>query len=179
MNSFESPPPAPPAAHTCLPAETPFESLHPNARWFMRLGSMMVFGQLLGGSAVGIAFGLDSVLDVPVMQTLPWLLGAVLLALPLGWWFGGLRFVRTRYRLDPSGLEIHRGVLWRTRSRIPRSRVQHTDIDSGPLDRRLGLATLKVFTAGTRMASVDIDGLPAARAVELRDALLDAHDDTL
>jgi uncharacterized protein len=104
---------------------------------------------------------------------------ALLAAAGLGWWYAGLAYARLRFRLDDEGLEIRRGVWWRRQSRIPRSRVQHTDIHSGPIDRRLGLATLQVYTAGTRMASVDLPGLPAARAVELRDALIDHHDDIL
>src|SRR5262245_15575208 len=38
------------------------------------------------------------------------------------------------YRLDDDGLEIMRGVYWRTITTIPRSRVQHTDVSQGPLE---------------------------------------------
>ena len=54
--------------------------------------------------------------------------------------------------------------------------MQHIDLNRGPLDRRFGLATLKVYTAGTKLASVSVDGLPEARAAQLRDALV-SHDD--
>jgi hypothetical protein len=53
------------------------------------------------------------------------------------------------------------------------------DINHGPLDRRLGLATLRVYTAGTRLASVTLDGLPEARALQLRDALVAADPDVV
>jgi membrane protein YdbS with pleckstrin-like domain len=54
--------------------------------------------------------------------------------------------------------------------------VQHTDVHSGPLDRRWGLADLTVFTAGTEAAAIRLPGLPVERALALRDALLQGHD---
>ncbi len=97
----------------------------------------------------------------------------------LAWRFASARFDRTRFRLDDHGLLIERGVFWRSVTRVPRSRVQHTDINRGPLDRYLGLAGLKVYTAGTSMASVGLEGLPAERALELRDELINAEDDAV
>jgi membrane protein YdbS with pleckstrin-like domain len=99
------------------------------------------------------------------------------IALVIGAWRIGLaRHARTRFALDEHSLRIRRGILWRSETVVPRSRVQHTDVNRGPLDRRLGLATLKVFTAGTKLASLGLDGLPDARAVELRNALIGTDD---
>jgi membrane protein YdbS with pleckstrin-like domain len=39
-------------------------------------------------------------------------------------------------------------VLWRKAVLIPLQRVQHVSISQGPLQKRFGLATLKVYTAG-------------------------------
>jgi uncharacterized protein len=165
------------------PAEPGFEALHPNARWSIRLGAVLASAALLAGVGAGLLLPLAAGLGLPIAAWLrgsPWVIGVLLLAaLPLGWWYARLAFARVRYRLDCHGLEIRRGVWWRRQTRIPRSRIQHTDLHSGPIDRWLGLATLKVYTAGTRLASVDLGGLPASRAVELRDALLDGHDDSL
>ena len=58
---------------------------------------------------------------------------------------------------------------------MPRARVQHTEVHEGPLLRRFGMAALKVFTAGTRMAELEVRWLPRAAAMELRDRLLDRH----
>jgi uncharacterized protein len=159
--------------------EPGFESLHPNARWTLRVGAVL-------GTTVPAAIGAGALL---VLLGAEWPLGwaaraggvaaAMLTGAVIGWAFAGASFRRIRYRLDTTGLEIHRGVFWRTRTRIPRNRVQHTDVNRGPLDRALGLATLKVYTAGTRLASVELDGLAADRALELRDALLVGHDDAL
>ena len=76
------------------------------------------------------------------------------------------------YRLDGDGLEIRRGVYWRTITNIPRSRVQHTDVSQGPLERRHGLGTLVVYTAGTQHSQVSLAGLDFTVARRIRAHLL-------
>ena len=55
---------------------------------------------------------------------------------------------------------------------MPRARIQHTDVDEGPIARRFGIATMKVFTAGSEVSELEIDGLSRADALALRDRLL-------
>jgi uncharacterized protein len=76
------------------------------------------------------------------------------------------------YRVDGAGLEIVRGVYWRTVINVPRSRVQHTDVSQGPLERRFGLGTLVVYTAGTQHSEVKLPGLDFAVARGVRAHLL-------
>src|SRR5690349_8902006 len=88
------------------------------------------------------------------------LLGAFLLA--LGWishrW-PEIEHRHASYKVDDDGIEIRRGVFWRTVINVPRSRVQHTDVAQGPLERSFGLGTLVIYTAGTDHAKVDLAGL--------------------
>jgi len=76
------------------------------------------------------------------------------------------------YQLDDVRLAIKRGVFWRHHISVPISRVQHVDVNSGPLDRRYDLAKLVVNTAGTHHAQTSLPGLSLAQAHELRDQLL-------
>lgn len=76
------------------------------------------------------------------------------------------------YRVDRDGIEIRRGVYWRTITNIPRSRVQHTDVSQGPLERRFGLGTLVVYTAGTTHSKVSLSGLNFDVARHIRAHLL-------
>jgi membrane protein YdbS with pleckstrin-like domain len=78
------------------------------------------------------------------------------------------------YRVDELGIEIRRGVFWRTVVNVPRSRVQHTDVSQGPLERRYGLGTLAIYTAGTDHARVGLAGLEHGRALAIRSHLLPA-----
>ena len=80
------------------------------------------------------------------------------------------------YKVDGQGIEIRRGVFWRTIINIPRSRVQHTDVSQGPLERTHELGTLVVYTAGTDHARVDLQGLAHARALRIREHLLPKED---
>jgi membrane protein YdbS with pleckstrin-like domain len=76
------------------------------------------------------------------------------------------------YRVDAHGIEIRRGVYWRRIVNIPRSRVQHTDVSQGPLERTHGLGTLVIYTAGTDHARVDLPGLDHRTALRIREHLL-------
>ena len=81
------------------------------------------------------------------------------------------------YRIDPNGIEIRRGVWWRRIIHVPRSRIQHTDVSQGPVERNFGLATLHVFTAGTQHAEVALGGLAHETAMSIRDHLLAGAED--
>jgi hypothetical protein len=76
------------------------------------------------------------------------------------------------YKLDELGIEIRRGVVWRSVVNVPRSRVQHTDVSQGPIERRFRLGTLKIHTAGTESAEVDLEGLDHTIALRMRDHLV-------
>jgi membrane protein YdbS with pleckstrin-like domain len=76
------------------------------------------------------------------------------------------------YTVKADGLQIRRGVFWRVVIDVPRSRVQHTDVSQGPLERRFGLGALVVYTAGTDHARVDLGGLAHETAFAIRDHLL-------
>ena len=103
------------------------------------------------------------------------LLGGLLLLLSLLVLFvykwPAARHRRLRYLVDEGGLRIRSGVFWRKVSWIPISRVQHTDFSQGPVQRRFGLATLTVHTAGTAGASISLAGLEHGIAKRLCDHL--------
>lgn len=101
--------------------------------------------------------------------------GVVIAVAALTWFFQrwpAIDYRYARYRVDQAGLEIRGGVYFRHVINVPRSRVQHTDVSQGPLERRFGLATLAIHTAGTEHARVELSGLPHEVAVAIRDHLL-------
>lgn len=83
----------------------------------------------------------------------------------------GARLRYQRWKLDGEGLWLRQGRLWWRETRVPASRVQHVDLKHGPLQRRLGLATLVVHTAAVHLGGVAVRGLDRADAEALRDAL--------
>ena len=135
------------------------------------------------GVAVASSSALAAVLVAGVATPLGGLGAAVLAALVLAlsaagaaasWLWPAVRYRHIRYRLDAHGVTIRRGVVWRTVTSVPTSRVQHTDVSRGPLERYFDLATLVIHTAGTRDASVALSGLGHREAIALRDRLIEA-----
>ncbi len=98
-----------------------------------------------------------------------------LLLYALLYWYSVHWFRAYSYSLEASGLRIHKGVFWQQQQMVPRNRVQHVDITSGPLERRYTLSKLVVHTAGTRNASVTLPGLLQEDATELRQELINTN----
>lgn len=109
-----------------------------------------------------------------VVLPLLWL-GVVLVSVWQAHWWPVLQYQHTRYRVDDQRVEIRRGVYFRVVITVPRSRVQHTDVSQGPIERRYGLGTLVVYTAGTDHAMVALSGLEHGLALRIREHLLPAE----
>ena len=67
-------------------------------------------------------------------------------------------------------LMVRRGVVIRRQSVIPYGRMQFIDVTAGPVERSLGLATLRMHTAAAA-SDARIPGLDRAQAAKLRDQL--------
>ena len=128
----------------------------------LTIGSFIAVMALWAGSGV-LALGL---LLVPL-----WLAAIGALTWHLYRW-PAIDYRFASYRLGADGLEIRRGVYWRTITNLPRTRVQHTDVSQGPLERRYGLGTLVVYTAGTQHSQVNLPGLDFDTARRIRTRLL-------
>ena len=140
--------------------------------------------RLVGGiwaAALGVVNGV-AVLLLVLLATPPfWLsLGLitawVVIVFPVSAlvWFGpAIRFKHASYRVSEQGVQVRDGIFWRSVVNVPRSRVQHTDVSQGPIDRSFGLASLTIHTAGTQQASVPVSGLPLEVANQIRDLLID------
>ena len=157
-----------------------FETLDPRARWGMRIRALLHALVLLGLGLL-LLRAVVTMLDVALSGgTVALVLApALVVAIALAYAYAGACWRRTRFALTAQGLRIRRGVWWRSDTLVPRSRVQHIDLHRGPLDRRLGLAGLRVFTAGSELGRISLNGLPAARAETLRDALVQGDDQSL
>lgn len=89
--------------------------------------------------------------------------------------YASWRYQAWRYAIRPHDVLLHYGVLWRRRSCIPRLRIQHVDIESGPIDRAFGIVKLSLYTAGTNSAVGTIPGLLPEDAEALRETLLETE----
>ena len=152
--------------------------LDPKSITLDRIGRAIFTAVLAGGSFIALV-----VLLLSARPGLPGGLSllavwAVMVALvgASAWFWPPLRYQHIAYRLDERGIRIRRGVIWRAVISVPRSRVQHTDVSQGPIERSFGLATLIIHTAGTQNAAVSIGGLRHETALRLRDHLIDVDE---
>ena len=65
-----------------------------------------------------------------------------------------------------------KGWLLRTLKVCPFNRIQNCTVQTGPLERRWGLASLTLYTAGTGGADLRIPGLTHEEATTLQQAIL-------
>ena len=162
----------------------PAPGAHPATDWqfLPRRGAALYAAGAALMTALGAGIGI-SVLAGQLLPVSPWLaVPAVMLATLLaGAGIGVLRHRRIGWKLDEEGFATRRGGWWRSETLVPVSRVQHLDLERGPIERQLGLATLVVHTAGTRMAAVKLPllALDDAEALRAHLARQVEHDDAL
>jgi membrane protein YdbS with pleckstrin-like domain len=149
-------------------------ALDPRVVKLRRIGSAITATVLATGSLVTLliaTFAGD--LPAPAAIALGALWAAAVLALAwLVYRWPAVAYRHQWYRVDTDGIEIRRGVFWREVINVPRSRIQHTDVAQGPIERRYGLGTLVVYTAGSDHARVSLDGLSHDVALRVREHLL-------
>jgi membrane protein YdbS with pleckstrin-like domain len=144
-------------------------TLHPHVKALWRISGL--FAALLFGAAAAtleaLLSGRGVTLLFPGFATGVAAAASLLFALI----FPNLRYRYWRWDIEPERITIQKGVVWRSRSVIPRVRVQHVDTRTSPLQRWLGLSSLIIYTAGTRGADAEIPGLTGDDAERLREEL--------
>ena len=144
-----------------------WQALHPSYVKVVRLQILIVLG------IVAVAFAIPS-----VIPEVPWfivfslyapliLIGGLLLAWP------AYSLPRRGYVLRDKDLLFKKGLLWRSVTAVPFNRIQHVETSNTPFDRRYGIATLRLFTAGGSGADLKIDGLGKDVAEKLRVYILE------
>lgn len=138
--------------------------LHPKVVLTWRLfGGLGLFFPLAGASALAVV----------LLDTLRWLppaIAAVILVLGVTW-YPNARYRRWRWQLTDRALELRHGVVVHRHEAVPYFRVQQIDIDRGPVDRLLGLATVQVTTASAS-GSGSLPGIAEHEAPLVRQELL-------
>jgi uncharacterized protein len=82
-----------------------------------------------------------------------------------------LRYRRWRWQLTDLAVELRYGILVHRQETVPYFRIQQIDINAGPVDRLLELASLRVQTASASGIAL-LPGLAASEAPVVRAELL-------
>lgn len=174
----ESPPgdpDLPPSPRENPPRWRPDGEEHPLAPEWVTVSRLtgLIWAGILSAIALGVLAILLLAIDGFRLPTAIFLWALVLFGCltPVLLW-PPLSYKHRSYRFADDGLHLRRGVLWRSRIVVPRTRIQHTDVSQGPLERAYGLATLTVHTAGNHYAAVSLPGIAHDEALAVRDFLL-------
>ena len=85
--------------------------------------------------------------------------------------FPSRRYAARGYALAHERLRVVRGIWFRSDTVVPFGRVQHIDVNQGPLERAYDLATLTLHTAGSHNSSVALPGLAHQDALAMRETI--------
>lgn len=141
--------------------------LHPNYKLLMRVGALIV-GLILVVVSVIAETVLRNKFALPTgLVMIPALLFALffVIRIPVA------RYNARGYQISRDRLRVVRGVFFHSDTVVPFGRVQHIDVDQGPVERALHIATLTVHTAGTHNVSVSLPGLGHELAVQMREEI--------
>lgn len=156
--------------------EPSWRPLDPRVPKVWRLGGLLSGLIVLGltGIVVLVLGSLGQVSGLRVAFVLGGTLGLVLVGSAIG--LSHLSYRNWGYAITDDELEVKYGIWWKTRRAVARSRIQHVDISSGPIERSFGLRTLSVYVAGAAGAVIQIPGLRPSEAERIRRILLRTDD---
>jgi membrane protein YdbS with pleckstrin-like domain len=80
-----------------------------------------------------------------------------------------IEFKKRRYVVREKDISYKKGILFRSITTVPFNRIQHVEIDEGPISRFLGLVSLRVFTAGDSSDDLKISGLLKEEAEQIKE----------
>lgn len=143
-------------------ADVDWQSLDPAYKRLRRLQGAIVAAVIVVPVIV-ITWQTGLAMGVKGLSWIFWLVASSLLLL-----WPGIAVPKRGYVLRDKDLLFRKGVIWRSVTAVPFNRIQHVETSSTPFDRRFGLATLQLFTAGGSGGDLKIEGLPQKRAEELR-----------
>jgi membrane protein YdbS with pleckstrin-like domain len=166
----QSPATSPASSPSGLPVDDDGEltRLHPNYTHALRVKTVLMAIPFLAAALVAEAVMSKAALPLP-----PGVIGlpVLLVALALVIRVPSRRYNARGYQISADRLRVVRGLLFRSDTVVPFGRVQHIDVDQGPLERFFGIATLTLHTAGNHNASVSLPGLEQELAREMREEI--------
>lgn len=141
--------------------EPPFHKLTPRAirvwQWSNSVRSLFLFALPVAYAAI---FGYSgyhqwTIIALGIIVVAIWLLSIFLMPY--------LSWKNWRYAIDENEIDLKRGVIFKIRTLIPLSRVQHVDTRQGPLLGSYNLASVTISTAATTHEIPALDEVLADR----------------
>ena len=122
-----------------------------------------------------LAVGASAIFFIRPIQT-PLIIGlasGVWLTISLiSYWIIHNSFKRKAYALREKDAMYRSGWIFRELKVCPFNRIQHCSVHAGPLERRWGLASISLYTAGSEGSDLRIPGLTEASAATIREFIM-------
>ncbi len=135
---------------------------------------ILVWEWMIGWGIILLA-AIITILLIPAIQNILWI-AVIAVAISvfglLNLWLMLKSFSRKAYALRDKDLIYRSGWMIQRFSVCPFNRIQHCSVSAGPLERRFGLASISVYTAGTEGSDMKISGLREADAFAIRDFIM-------
>lgn len=112
---------------------------------------------------------------IPILHSFIWVIVGIAfsLMLILSLLFTAVKsYYNMGYALRKHDIVFRKGWLFEKLHIVPLKKIQHCELKRGPLERNYGLASLKIFTAGSMGADVTVSGLPLEMAEKMKDWLV-------
>lgn len=145
--------------------------LHPVSKKFKRVlwFNWTITWLVITGLFVGFLLLPKTALPVKVMVSIS---AVLLLSAVVHKLVQSLGFAFRAFALREHDIVYQQGWLIRKKEFCPLSRVQHCSVRAGIIERKYGLATLEIFTAGSSGADITIRGLTVQQASFLKESII-------
>lgn len=143
-------------------AEIPWQRLDPRMLLLDPLRTARGFLVPIVIGFIGLSRASNGIVSALVM--LPFALAAAVV-------IGILPWLTTRYRITPTALEVHRGLLNKRQLTAPLDKIRSVDLEASLLHRVFGLSKVQVGT-GVDDTRIELDSVSLPQAEELRQVLL-------
>jgi len=153
-------------------AQQPIEAVYSSTNRIINLSITLFFVMIVlvikYQSFIEISAGTEG-----VVVKIVWAVAALSL---LFTFYKALADVRKFYGLREQDISFTSGVIFKKTVSQPILRIQHVELKRGPIDRKIGLASLQVFSAGGAMHTFEIPGLKLDDAESIRQFILSHKD---
>ncbi len=136
----------------------------------------------MGFMLLFVVLGFEWFFEMPegYFIALPWMIISAFAFGALMFVYLILAFPKKGYAVREHDLHYTSGLIFQMHVCQPILRIQHIEIKRGPFERKAGLASLLVYSAGGVQHTFAIPGLPHDTAIKLRSYILehkDLHED--
>jgi len=146
-------------------AKIDFKNINRNYLKIILINFLLLFISL----SIGLFFLIDKKLVNKIPAYIPLIYSAFFLIFILIFIFIIVGFPKRKYALRDKDIYYKSGVLTKTITTVPFSRIQHVEIDQGPISRFFGLSCLTVFTAGDSSHDLEIKGITNEQALQIKE----------